>query len=123
MGSGLLLPLLKLQPSDTALYRVQRDTYGESFVLTELYGGKGETLYYTDTSAKPGVIYTYRVIPVHAELLNNGVLLEGVQSVQVARAKDTSPSLGQWLKNIFTADREEDDDDDGYDRPVSMLAQ
>ncbi len=87
-------PLLKLQPADTALYRVQRDTYGESFVLTELYGSKGETLYYTDTSAKPGVIYTYRVIPVHAELLNNGVLLEGVQSVQVAQAN--LPSQGFW---------------------------
>lgn len=89
-------PLLRLQPADTALYRVQRDTYGESFVLTEMYGTQGETLYYTDTSAKPGIIYTYRVIPVHAELLNNGVLLEGVQSVQVAQA--SLPSQGFWGK-------------------------
>ncbi|MDD3334587.1 MAG: PBP1A family penicillin-binding protein [Eubacteriales bacterium] len=79
-------PLLMIQPSDTAIYRVQRDTQGESFVLTELYGSAGETLYYTDTSAKGGVVYTYRVIPVHAELLNNGILLEGVQAVQVAQA-------------------------------------
>ena len=56
-------------------------------MLTELYGPQGETLYYADTSAKPGVVYTYRVIPVHAELLNNGILLEGVQAVQVAQAK------------------------------------
>lgn len=92
-------PLLALQPADTAIYRVQRDTYGESFVLTELYGGQGETLYYTDTSAKPGIVYTYRVIPVHAELLNNGILLEGVQSVQVAQAN--VPSQGLWgrIKN------------------------
>ena len=102
-------PMLRLQPADTALYRVQRDTYGESFVLTELYGGQGETLYYTDTSAKPGVIYTYRVIPVHAELLNNGVLLEGVQSVQVAQAN--LPSQGFWGK-IRNWLREEEDDDD-----------
>ena len=107
-------PLLKLQPADTALYRVQRDTYGESFVLTELYGGKGETLYYTDTSAKPGIIYTYRVIPVHAELLNNGVLLEGVQSVQVAQAN--LPSQGFWgrIRDWLQ------DDDDRDDAVTSM---
>lgn len=115
-------PLLVIEPSATAVYRVQRDAVGESFILTELRGSPGETLYFADSKARPGVTYTYRVIPVHAELLDNGILLEGVQSVQVARAKDTSPSLGRWLKNIFTADRE-DDDDDGYDRPVSMLAQ
>ncbi|NLO84874.1 MAG: PBP1A family penicillin-binding protein [Clostridiales bacterium] len=80
-------PQLMIQPSDTAIYRVQRDTEGESFILTELYGSAGETLYYTDTSARAGIVYTYRVIPVHAELLNNGVLLEGVQSVQVAQAR------------------------------------
>ena len=101
-------PLLKLQPADTALYRVQRDTYGESFILTELYGNRGETLYYTDTSAKPGVVYTYRVIPVHAELLNNGVLLEGVQSVQVAQANLTSGFWGR-LKDWLTEDDDEDD--------------
>lgn len=103
-------PLLKLQPSDTAVYRVQRDTYGESFVLTELYGGQGETLYYTDTTAKPGVIYTYRVIPVHAELLNNGVLLEGVQSVQVAQAN--LPSKGFWGRVRKWLDDDDDDEDD-----------
>jgi len=102
-------PLLKLQPADTALYRVQRDTYGESFVLTELYGGQGETLYYTDTTAKPGVVYTYRVIPVHAELLNNGILLEGVQSVQVAQAN--LPSGGLWGRIREWLGNGDDDDD------------
>ena len=68
------------------LPRAAHDTSDEFFVLTRLYGTAGETLYYADTSAKPGVVYTYRVIPVHAELLNNGILLEGVQAVQVARA-------------------------------------
>ena len=102
-------PLLRLQPADAALYRVQRDTYGESFVLTELYGNQGETLYYTDTTAKPGVIYTYRVTPVHAELLNNGILLEGVQSVQVAQAN--LPSQGFWSKFrdwLWDSGKEED---------------
>ena len=92
---------------------------GESFILTELRGYVGETLYYADSKAAPGVTYTYRVIPVHAELLDNGILLEGVQSVQVARAQDTAPSLGQWLKNLFTSGREEDAAT--KDRPASML--
>lgn len=94
-------PLLMIQPADSAIYRVQRDTYGESFVLTELYGGAGETLYYTDTSAKPGIVYTYRVIPVHAELLNNGILLEGVQAVQVAQARLAGGGFWDSLKNWF----------------------
>lgn len=83
-------PLLMIQPADSAVYRVQRDAVGESFVLTELYGSAGETLYYTDTTAKAGVVYTYRVIPVHAELLNNGIVLEGMQAVQVAQAQTTA---------------------------------
>ncbi len=82
-------PLLMIQPADSAVYRVQRDAVGESFILTELYGTAGETLYYTDTKAKAGVVYTYRVIPVHAELLNNGIVLEGMQMVQVAQTKVT----------------------------------
>ena len=92
-------PVLVMQPSDNAMYRIQRDTAGESFILTELYGSAGETLYFTDTKAKSGVTYTYRVIPVHAELLNNGILLEGVQSVQVAQ---TGVSGGRKvLQNIW----------------------
>ena len=101
-------PQLKLQPADTALYRVQRDTYGESFVLTELYGSKGETLYYTDTSAKPGIVYTYRVIPVHAELLNNGILLEGVQSVQVAQAKQSTQGFWGKIRDWLHTDEAEE---------------
>lgn len=101
-------PVLILQPADTALYRVQRDAVGESFILTELYGSAGETLYFTDMQAKAGVVYTYRVIPVHAELLNNGVLLEGVQSVQVAQA---NLSTGFWdsVKSFFTGGERKED--------------
>ena len=81
---------------------MQRDTQGESFILTELYGSAGETLYYTDVKAKAGVVYTYRVIPVHAELLNNGILLEGVQAVQVAQAKLNGRSVWDSVKDFFT---------------------
>lgn len=59
-------PLLVIEPSENAVYRVQRDAVGESFILTELRGQTGETLYFADASAAPGVVYTYRVIPVHA---------------------------------------------------------
>lgn len=92
-------PLLVIQPAENAIYRVQRDAIGESFILTELRGTAGETLYFADKKATPGVVYTYRVIPVHAELLENGILLEGVQSVQVAQAK--SGQSGSILEDMF----------------------
>ena len=93
------------------MYRVQRDAAGESFVLTELYGSTGETLYYTDTRAQPGVTYTYRVIPVHAELLQNGILLEGVQSVQVARAAlpQTEGMLERFWNGLFGSSTKEEE--------------
>ncbi len=92
-------PLLVIQPADNAIYRVQRDAIGESFVLTELWGSAGETLYFADTKAVQGVVYTYRVIPVHSELLQNGILLEGVQSVQVAQARGAKS--GSILEDMF----------------------
>ena len=52
-------------------------------------------MYYTDKKAKLGVEYTYRIIPINAELLNNGILMEGKQAVQVARAK--APSTGSRI--------------------------
>ena len=42
-----------------------------------------------------GVVYTYRIIPINSELLQNGVLLEGKQAVQIAQAK--APSSGRTL--------------------------
>ena len=87
-------PVLVITASDAGLYRIQRDAIGECIILNELYGSAGETLYFTDKKAKLGVEYTYRIIPINAELLNNGILLEGKQAVQVARAK--SPSSGLW---------------------------
>ena len=97
-------PLLHITAGDAAIYRVQRDAAGESFVLTELRASApGESLTYVDSRAQPGVTYTYRVIPVHAELLENGVLLEGLQSVQIARVE--RPGTGwSWLNNLFTGD-------------------
>lgn len=112
-------PLLVIEPSGTALYRVQRDAVGESFILTELYGSAGETLYYTDNRAVPGVVYTYRVIPVHAELLQNGVLLEGMQSVQVAQVKPPASGLGDWFRDLFGFGTP---DDAAEERPASIFA-
>lgn len=109
-------PKLIIQASGAAVYRVQRDAVGESFILTEMRAEAGQTLTYVDERAQPGVTYTYRVIPVHAELLDNGILLEGVQSVQVARVERPG-TFGNWLRNLFSSG--EDDDD----RPVSLFTQ
>ncbi len=111
-------PQLVITASESAVYRVQRDAVGESFILTELRAEAGQTLYYTDERARDGVTYTYRVIPVHAELLDNGILLEGKQSVQVARVERPS-SFENWLQGLFRRDREEDDED----RPASIFAE
>lgn len=78
-------PELHFKASSAARYRIQRDAVGESVVLTELVASGGQTLTYDDTSAKPGVLYTYRIIPIHEELLKQGVWLEGEQAVQLAQ--------------------------------------
>ena len=89
-------PVLVITASDAGLYRIQRDAVGECLILNELYGKAGETLYYTDAKAKVGVVYTYRIIPINSELLNNGILLEGKQAVQIAQAKAPSSSRNLW---------------------------
>lgn len=89
-------PVLCITPSESALMRVQRDCDGESLIITELSGTAGKTLYYADSTAKLGVVYTYRVIPVNYELLQNGVLLEGTQSVQIAQARAPSRGGALW---------------------------
>ena len=89
-------PVLCITPSESALMRVQRDCDGESLIITELSGTAGKTLYYADSTAKLGVVYTYRVIPVNYELLQNGVLLEGTQSVQIAQARAPSRGGSLW---------------------------
>ena len=64
-------------------------------------GAAGQPLYYTDRSAKPGVVYTYRIIPIHQELLNNGILLEGKQAVQIAQTKGGFSSLWQDISDLL----------------------
>lgn len=93
-------PVLVITAADAGLYRIQRDAVGECIILNELYGSAGETMYYTDKKAKVGVVYTYRIIPINSELLNNGVLLEGKQAVQIAQAK--APSAGRTLWEDIT---------------------
>jgi len=93
-------PVLVITAADAGLYRIQRDAIGECIILNELYGNAGQTLQYTDTRAQLGVEYTYRIIPINSELLDNGILLEGKQAVQVARAK--SPATGNSLWEDIT---------------------
>lgn len=80
-------PELHFKASSAARYRIQRDTVGESVILTEMLGNAGQTLSYLDTSAQAGVLYTYRVIPIHEELLQQGIWLEGDQAVQLAQVQ------------------------------------
>ena len=93
-------PVLVITAADAGLYRIQRDAVGECLILNELYGNAGETLYYTDAKAKVGVVYTYRIIPINSELLENGVLLEGKQAVQIAQAQ--APSAGRRIWDDIT---------------------
>lgn len=109
-------PKLVITAASDAVYRILRDAAGESFVLTELRATAGQTITYTDTRAQPGVTYTYRVIPVHAELLDNGILLEGLQSVQVAQVKKTNP-VSDWLNDIFHREAQEPE------QPASIFTQ
>lgn len=78
-------PELHFRASSAARYRIQRDAIGESVILTEMLGASGQNMTYHDYSAIPGVVYTYRVIPIHEELLQQGVWLEGKQAVQIAQ--------------------------------------
>lgn len=83
-------PELHFKASSPARYRIQRDTVGESVILTEIIGNSGQSLSYSDHTAIPGVIYTYRVIPIHEELLQQGIWLEGKQAVQTAQVASSS---------------------------------
>ena len=96
-------PLLSFKASSRARYRIQRDAVGESVILTEMIGSGGETLTYSDYSAVPGVLYTYRVIPIHEELLQQGVWLEGQQAVQLAQVSSANSNFFGSLKNLIPA--------------------
>lgn len=96
-------PELHFKASSAARYRIQRDAVGESVILTEMLGSNGQSITYHDYSAKPGVVYTYRVIPIHEELLQQGVWLEGKQAVQIAQVASSGTEkrfysgLLEWL--------------------------
>ena len=83
-------PELHFKASSDARYRVQRDAVGESVILTEMIASSGQMLSFLDTSAQAGVLYTYRIIPIHEELLQQGVWLEGKQAVQLAQVQANS---------------------------------
>ncbi len=97
-------PQLHFKAASTARYRIQRDAVGESVILTELIASSGENMTYSDKSALPGVLYTYRIIPIHEELLQQGIWLEGKQAVQLAQVADSgSGGFFAGLRNLFPA--------------------
>lgn len=92
-------PELHFKAAVAARYRIQRDAVGESVILTEILGSAGQNMTYSDYSAQPGVLYTYRVIPIHEELLQQGVWLEGNQAVQLAQ-RTTASAAGGLLAGL-----------------------
>ena len=95
-------PELHFKASSDARYRIQRDSVGESVILTEMVASSGQTLSFLDTSAQAGVLYTYRIIPIHEELLQQGVWLEGKQAVQLAQVQ-ASNGLLSGLRSLIPA--------------------
>lgn len=97
-------PELHFKAAGTARYRIQRDAAGESVTLTEMVGSGGQSMTYSDNTAIPGVLYTYRIIPIHEELLQEGIWLEGKQAVQLAQvaASDGNRFLA-GLRSLFPA--------------------
>lgn len=118
-------PVLVMTAQDAGLYRIQRDAVGECIILNEIYSNAGETFYYTDKKAQVGVVYTYRIIPIHSDLLNNGVLLEGKQAVQIAQAEPPSSGRRLWedITGMLFGNRQEDDDNDGSADALSLFWQ
>lgn len=96
-------PQLHFKAASSARYRIQRDSVGESVILTELIGSSGQNLTYSDHSAIPGVLYTYRIIPIHEELLQQGVWLEGKQAVQLAQVADSGGGFLAGLRSLLPA--------------------
>ena len=93
-------PQLSFKAASSARYRIQRDAVGESVILTELIGASGQTLTYSDYTTQPGVLYTYRIIPIHEELLQQGVWLEGQQAVQLAQMRQSGGLFSGLLSLI-----------------------
>lgn len=96
-------PELHFKSNGTARYRIQRDSVGESVILTEMIGSTGQNMTYSDYTAQPGVLYTYRIIPIHEELLQQGVWLEGQQAVQLAQVASSGGGFLAGLRSLFPA--------------------
>lgn len=95
-------PELHFKASSDARYRIQRDSVGESVILTEVIASSGQALSFLDSTAQAGILYTYRIIPIHEELLQQGVWLEGKQAVQLAQVQ-ASGGFFSGLRELIPA--------------------
>lgn len=95
-------PELHFKASSDARYRIQRDSVGESVILTEMIASSGQALSFLDSTAQAGILYTYRIIPIHEELLQQGVWLEGKQAVQLAQVQ-ASGGFFSGLRELIPA--------------------
>lgn len=95
-------PELHFKASSDARYRIQRDSVGESVILTEVIASSGQALSFLDSTAQAGILYTYRIIPIHEELLQQGVWLEGKQAVQLTQVQ-ASGGFFSGLRELIPA--------------------
>ena len=49
------------------------------------------------------MLYTYSIIPIHEELLQQGIWLEGKQAVQLAQVAGKTTGFLSGLMNLFPA--------------------
>ncbi len=100
-------PVLSFTAAQYARYRIVRESGdGTSEQLTEMVLEAGNTAAYTDESAQVGVTYTYRIIPIHEELLQEGTWLEGQSVAQVAQAQWTYEGFLGGILDFLTPAQE-----------------
>lgn len=100
-------PVLNFTAAQYARYRIVRESgNGASEQLTEMVLEAGNTATYTDESAQVGVTYTYRIIPIHEELLQEGTWLEGQSAAQVAQAQWTYEGFLGGILDFLTPAQE-----------------
>lgn len=82
-------PRLVFTPSDNSVLRIERsDFWGGSVTVAEIEGKAGLLQTYTDDTAVSGTKYSYTITPINADLLAEGILLEGQPLTQTAQQEN-----------------------------------
>ncbi|MEG0767049.1 MAG: transglycosylase domain-containing protein, partial [Clostridia bacterium] len=100
------MPRLVFQCVDRATCRIERtDVAGGTVILHEMVCEPGVLQTYTDVSAQRGLRYTYRIIPLHTDLLAEGMALEGPSVSQVGQAASQAENFWNDLADFFAPNR------------------